>query len=157
MVEYWWLLVLLAAATVVLLAVAKRATAPPTGSAPAKPDLSGLDDEAFRDRVLGEIEGGRKIEAIRLVRERTRMGLADAKALVEALASGADSVELDLKPRTAGEDVAQVALHDPDLAAKLILEVAAGRKLEAIRLLREKTGLGLKEAKDAIEALERDG
>ena len=31
----------------------------------------------------------------------------------------------------------------------------AGRKIEAIKSLRERTGLGLKEAKDAVDALER--
>jgi len=31
----------------------------------------------------------------------------------------------------------------------------AGRKLEAIKLLRQRTGVGLKEAKEAVDALER--
>ena len=31
----------------------------------------------------------------------------------------------------------------------------AGRKIEAIKALRERTGFGLKEAKDAVESLER--
>lgn len=30
-----------------------------------------------------------------------------------------------------------------------------GQKIEAIKLYRERTGLGLKEAKDAVEAIER--
>lgn len=32
-------------------------------------------------------------------------------------------------------------------------EIAAGNKIEAIKLLREATGLGLKEAKDAVERM----
>jgi ribosomal protein L7/L12 len=32
--------------------------------------------------------------------------------------------------------------------------VRAGNKIEAIKLYREHTGLGLKESKDAVEALE---
>ncbi len=35
--------------------------------------------------------------------------------------------------------------------------VRGGRKIEAIKLYRDVTGAGLKEAKDAVEALERDG
>jgi ribosomal protein L7/L12 len=35
------------------------------------------------------------------------------------------------------------------------MEIAAGRKIEAIKLLRERTGIGLREARDAIEAMER--
>ena len=34
--------------------------------------------------------------------------------------------------------------------------IRQNRKIEAIKLMREKTGLGLAEAKDAVEALERD-
>lgn len=124
---------------------------------PPPPDLTAFDDTAFRARVVDEIEAGRKIEAIKLVRERTRLGLADAKALVEALASGADGVDLSLARTSMADDVAQATIDDPDLAAQLVLELAAGRKVEAIKLLRERTGLGLKEAKDAIDALERGG
>lgn len=34
--------------------------------------------------------------------------------------------------------------------------IEAGRKIEAIRLLREQTGLGLKEAKDEVDRLVRE-
>lgn len=36
---------------------------------------------------------------------------------------------------------------------EIVAAVDSGNKIEAIKLLREKTGLGLKEAKDAIDAL----
>jgi Ribosomal protein L7/L12 C-terminal domain len=36
-----------------------------------------------------------------------------------------------------------------------IVELAGTRKIEAIKLLRERTGMGLKEAKDAIDAVVR--
>lgn len=47
------------------------------------------------------------------------------------------------------------ALDDEAFAAQLLVLLAAGRKIEAIRVYRERTGLGLKEARDAVEALER--
>jgi ribosomal protein L7/L12 len=136
----------------------------PVPSEVPPPDLTALDDDAFRARVLAHIEAGRTIEAIRVVRERTRLGLADAKALVEALASGDTSVDLTLAretpARAQGELAPSVdealATLDPDLAAQLVVELAAGRKVEAIKLLRERTGLGLKEARDAVEALGQD-
>jgi ribosomal protein L7/L12 len=121
------------------------------------PDLGAFDDGVFRERVVGLVEAGNKIEAIKLVRERTRLGLAESKALVEALERGDASVDISEAAVDPAADVARVALDDPDLAAQLVIEIAAGRKIEAIRLLRERTGLGLKEAKDAIEAMERDG
>jgi len=38
---------------------------------------------------------------------------------------------------------------------RVIEAVTAGRKIEAIKLLREETGMGLKAAKHAVEDLER--
>ena len=35
-------------------------------------------------------------------------------------------------------------------------EIFGGRKIEAIKLYREATGLGLKEAKDAVDGMEKD-
>jgi len=143
-------------ANVVALVFVLRKRRDASGADPAPPDVSAFDDAAFRASVVDEIEAGRRIEAIKRVRERTRLGLADAKALVEALESGADDVDLSLARTSTADDVAQATIDDPDLAAQLVLELAAGRKVEAIKLLRERTGMGLKEAKDAIEALEGD-
>ncbi len=39
-----------------------------------------------------------------------------------------------------------------DLPAEVIAAIQAGRKIEAIKLLREAEGLGLKESKNAVEA-----
>jgi ribosomal protein L7/L12 len=47
------------------------------------------------------------------------------------------------------------ALDDEAFAAHLLVLLAAGQKIEAIKLYRERTGVGLKEAKDAVDALER--
>ena len=43
---------------------------------------------------------------------------------------------------------------DP-LPPEIVAFVREGRKIDAIKALRERTGLGLKEAKDLIDALER--
>lgn len=39
-------------------------------------------------------------------------------------------------------------------AGKIREHIRAGQKIEAIKLFREETGLGLKESKDAVEAME---
>jgi len=41
-------------------------------------------------------------------------------------------------------------------SAEIVAAVDSGNKIEAIKLLREEAGLGLKEAKDAIDALARE-
>jgi ribosomal protein L7/L12 len=49
------------------------------------------------------------------------------------------------------EEMPQGELSDIDKEILMLLKGA--KKIEAIKLYREKTGLGLKEAKDAVEAL----
>jgi ribosomal protein L7/L12 len=41
------------------------------------------------------------------------------------------------------------------IPSQAIIELQQGRKIEAIRIVREEQGLGLKEAKDAVEAYVR--
>jgi ribosomal protein L7/L12 len=40
-------------------------------------------------------------------------------------------------------------------ASAVLAALSAGKKIEAIKLYRQRTGVGLKEAKDAVEAMER--
>jgi ribosomal protein L7/L12 len=97
----------------------------------------------------GDLEGhvrtlmaeGRKIEAIKVYREATGAGLKEAKDAVEGLdLRGGLSHQLDV-----GED------FEPQLLSLL----EQGQKIRAIKVYRERTGVGLKEAKDAVEALGR--
>lgn len=87
--------------------------------------------------VLAAWNQGDQMGAIRELRDRTGIGLKEAK---EALESGAYTI--DVPPIQPG-----AALPPAALAA-----MASGNKIEAIKLVREATGLGLKEAKDAVEA-----
>ena len=45
--------------------------------------------------------------------------------------------------------------EDQPLSEAVIAAIQQGRKIEAIKLFRQETGLGLQEAKDAVEAYER--
>ena len=89
--------------------------------------------------VLNTLERGDTIEAIKLLRSATGLGLKEAKDVVDAHARG----------------VGRQALPSPstkNLPANVIAALQRGEKIEAIKLLREATGLGLKEAKDAVES-----
>src|SRR5262245_60603400 len=88
--------------------------------------------------VRDALNRGDKIAAIRLLRERTGIGLAEAKAAVDA--------GLISSPP-------EVRYQSDQLPAQVRAALVAGRKIEAIKLLREATGLGLKEAKDRIDAV----
>ena len=100
------------------------------------------DDTNFEDELRALMAAGRKIEAIKQYRAATGAGLADAKNAVEALERAGS-----LPPR---ESV------DSSFEDKILSLMKQGKKIGAIKLYREKTGVGLKEAKDFIEALAAD-
>lgn len=94
--------------------------------------------------VLEALQQGRKIEAIKRLREATGLGLKEAKDMVEA--------------HQAGDGRAFAApLADPTLPAAVAQALRRGDQLEAIQLLRQHTRIGLKEAKERIDALARPG
>jgi ribosomal protein L7/L12 len=92
---------------------------------------------AERAELQAILDRGSPIEAIKRVRELTGLGLKEAKDFVDALAAPAP---LPGAPAQGGmEEVHALA--------------AAGNKLGAVKRVRELTGLGLKEAKDLVDAL----
>lgn len=95
-------------------------------------------------QVQQALQRGNQIEAIKLLRAATGLGLKEAKQLIDAHVAG-QPVSL---PATPAAD-----LLPPDVIAAL----QQGKKIDAIRLLREHTGLGLAEAKQRIDAAPADG
>lgn len=87
----------------------------------------------------------KKIQAIKLYRVRTGVGLREAKAAVEAL-------EGDLQLGRAEEITKAEEGSLDDEVKRLLLQ---RKKLQAIKLYRTRTGLGLREAKEAVDYLER--
>lgn len=95
------------------------------------------------ENLVAEIQAllaaGRKIEAIKRYREATGAGLAAAKETVEAIERN--------EPLPQGKSL------DSTFEKEIVGLLEGGKKIEAIKLYREQTGVGLKEAKDAVEAL----
>ena len=131
-------IVVLVVALVVIWTLRRSAeqSLPTAGTAPRGPDPE-LD--AAVAQLLAE---GRKLEAIRRVRVATGMGLAEAKAYVERPRAGHATPEHRVTASAPG-----------DLDAELRVLVARGRTIEAIKRVREATGVGLKEAKDYVDQL----
>lgn len=86
---------------------------------------------------------GNKLEAIKRLREATGLDLAAAKQRVEGAA------------RVVPSGGVGTSVHS--LPADVSAALAGGDKIGAIKLLREHTGLGLKAAKDHIDAATADG
>ncbi len=104
--------------------------------------------QAIREAVLR----GHKIEAIRLYRAQHGVGLAEAKAAI-------DDFEQTLRTTPGGSSPPPLPPAAPpplpgSAPADIQAALFAGKKIEAIRLYREQHGVGLAEAKAAIDDLE---
>ncbi len=179
---------------VIVMAMRSREQTPPQ---PVDLDWEATHDADFQDALAR----GVKIEAIKIYREKTGLGLKESKDAVEYYLAGGEATKkrrqipdadsaagvrdlleegrrdeaIDLYAKFAGVDqytaidaVDQIeremrlgdeakdheGLTASDREAVQQL-VERGNKIEAIKIYREKSGLGLKESKDVIDAMER--
>ncbi|MEZ6123192.1 MAG: hypothetical protein R3C49_08475 [Planctomycetaceae bacterium] len=95
---------------------------------------------AFEDEIREHLAAGNKIAAISLYRERTGVGLAEAKAAVESLEFGNST-----DPETTADD--------PELTQQIVSLLGRGEKIEAIKCYRERFRVSLKQAKLAVEQI----
>ncbi len=110
------------------------------------PASSEIDWEPIKELLAS----GNKLEAIKVLRQQADLSLKAAKDAVEAVERGEQP------------DLTRNPLRGPTGPYAVDIEritdlLAHGNKLEAIKVLREQTHLGLKEAKDAVEEIERGG
>jgi ribosomal protein L7/L12 len=151
----WLALGGLAVLVVVAVAAAARArssevqvlhpAAPPRPGGSATPGAPVVPLSSDDDAVLTLARAGRTIDAIKLFREQTGAGLKESKDAVEALLQG----QRPQRPAAALPGLGEGAEFQSEVRALL----DRGLTIEAIKLYRVRTGLGLKEAKDAVEAL----
>ncbi|MEO7392869.1 MAG: hypothetical protein ABIU58_11890 [Ramlibacter sp.] len=94
-------------------------------------------------QVQEALRRGNVMEAIKLLRASGNFGLKEAKELLEAHQRGAAGSKPP-PPRAAATAPGTIPPSVADAMQK-------GNKLEAIGLLRQQAGLGLKEAREAIE------
>jgi len=98
--------------------------------------------------VRDALRDSNKLLAIKLYREYTGLGLAEAKAAVEALEQTGSLPASTNTISTNGLDA--------NLLAQVQQALFQGQKIEAIKLYREATNQGLKESKDAVEKMEAE-
>lgn len=84
------------------------------------------------------------LQAIKLYREATGVSLAEAKQAIEEMARN----EFTKPP----DDVRD--MDNPILTSRIKSLLARKRKIDAVKIYREEYGVGLKEAKDAVEQIE---
>jgi len=114
---------------------------PATRTVEAANDAMTLETE-----VKSLIAQGKKLEAIKLMRETNSLSLADAKDAVEAIGQHG-------RPTLGEMGMMSTVRLAQALSEEVQQLVARGEKIEAIKRIREQTGLGLKEAKELVDRL----
>lgn len=108
-----------------------------------------LSDEQLLEKLKTLIASDRKIEAIKLLRRQRNQGLAEAKDYVD-----------NLNMANSRKNVFEKIYSDNTEGSNdiLIMQIkkllAAGKKIEAIKLVVDEKKTGLKEAKDFVEIFE---
>lgn len=103
-------------------------------------------------RLVGE---GRKIEAIKQFREHFTGSLKDAKEAVEQIERGQVVTISDLQ--VIDQRVPTIPVDRAELESELNGLLSRQQKIQAIKRLREVYPVSLKDAKEAIDQMERDG
>jgi ribosomal protein L7/L12 len=103
------------------------------------------DKRDLDERVSELVDRDRKSEAIHLVREEKNMSSDDAEDYVESFEQGITFLSTD-KDRS---------LTEEELENKVFELLLQNKKMEAIPLVRENKLIGLKEAKEFVESVEK--
>ena len=147
-VETWLLIVIMVVAVpLVLLFIARRA-------ARSRVDPTQVTiDPTLAATLVDMYHQGNKVQATKLLRERTGLALADAVRIVERLARRQSPGVPAADAATTGDDlVSAPEALDLDIEFERSL-VADGRKLEAMNIIRDRAGWSLRNAKEYVDRL----
>ena len=142
--------------------VMRSSTASPTTATPA-----GISPEVIAqiDRLMA---AGQKIQAIKVLRDHAKLGLKEAKDRIDHWSISTTAAHIaavsNTSPARSSSPIAHSsspAAYSPSSARSALPAAVAGevdrliagnQKITAIKLVREHTGVGLKEAKDIVES-----
>lgn len=107
--------------------------------------------EILPPTVAEALEAGNKIEAIKRLRGITGLGLKEAKDWIDSYERGGAAPPLPEFDKPEG--------RDPNASFKLTQEaieaLKRGNPIEAIKIIRQATGVGLAEAKSIVEQVQK--
>lgn len=136
-------------------AATKVIEAPPAEPAPAAAPSPGASmTMAAADSVVRAMAArGEKIQAIKMVREMTGLGLKEAKDYVESLPDAPSMMTVARQLLGAAGGTVPGPGAGASMRTEALALVSRGQALDAIKLVRERTGMGLKEAKEYVDEL----
>ena len=153
--ETWWIL-LIAAVIALVFVLAWSARKRRSYVDPTQVTI----DAALAGQVTGLYQQGKKVGAVKLLREQTGLSLADAVTIVEKIASrsktgpNTGSTTAVRKERASRSDTApSTAPVDLDTELEVRSLVADGDKATAISLVRARTGWNRSAATEYVDSL----
>lgn len=137
------------------------AGAPRARPAPSAAPARAASEPAYMAEVRALVAKRQHIQAIKVLREATCLGLREAKEAVDALASGRVPAQSFVSTPTPPADwrgdrlAGQSEIRSGNWLDEVHDLLKRGQKIAAIQRYRTATGASLKEAKDAVDAMER--
>ncbi|MCU0438715.1 MAG: hypothetical protein MUC49_12460 [Raineya sp.] len=118
--------------------------------------------------VLNMLGQGRKLEAVKLIKESTHLGLKESKDLADLLYNNLGSeailhqvleMYLPLFEKKQEEIPVQQISQNSEFGTKVSIDtildlIHKGKKIEAVKLVKDTDGLGLKDSKDIVDAIQ---
>lgn len=104
-----------------------------------------MTQDSFEEELRELLAAGNKMQAIKRYREENDSGLAEAKEAVEVLAAGGNVAD--------SSSSTKVTVDDPELIDEVKDLIGQGNPLLAVKLVRERTGRGLKESKELVDQI----
>ncbi len=102
-------------------------------------------------KVINLIHQGNKLEAIKLVKDNTKLGLKESKDYVDSVES-MPKKPLPIHSELPNKDIDSVN-STPNLESEVIKLIKANQMLHAIKLVVDNTNLGLKGSKEYVDTL----
>jgi len=124
----------------------------PVVPAPYAPSDAATLSSAALEEVQTLLAQNQKIAAIKKMRAITGWGLKEAQEYVEAMPLLGQTPPM---PPLAYQSTVNVDIANMDAAIRNLL--AQNKKINAVKLVREATGWGLKESKEHVDAIQRQG
>ncbi len=104
----------------------------------------------FDERLKNLIDQWRIIEAVKLVRETKNIGLKEAKDYINKFMRGEETEGIVFESNQKEE-----IITPEELDGKVLEMLLKKQKINAIKLVKENMNIGLKEAKDYVEEIEK--
>jgi ribosomal protein L7/L12 len=111
---------------------------------------SGINTGNFDERLKSLIDRWKIMEAVKLVRETKGLGLKESKDYINKFMRGEEYEGIAFESAEKEE-----AIEPEELDGKVFELLMKKRKIDAIKLVKENLDIGLKEAKDYVEEIEK--